>query len=863
VIWRVSQAEPAPPPAGPSTTTAPDAANRTTGDSLLESRAATEPGAIAPRPFRDPDAVAATTAASRPAQDGRLLAVLLEPDDAPAAGAVVDLTPLGTNASSPGCPVKGLVADAEGIVRLPTFKGYAEVHGSLGEKCGRTELFAGSLRRFELQLGPGVPVVVVDAGGAPQEGVPVVTLSRDAWTRVLDHAVTGADGVARLTPPSERDAGRDRTGQALVALGLPLEEPVEALFDRNELPETPLKLVLPATGRIVVRLVAAGGQPFTGAAMVEIQGPDRGLRVNDRGPDLVRVAADAGVATFPHVGLEPRLEVRAIPADPALRSVSGTIGGPRMFGPTPITLECGGLATLVSGRFVRPGGKPIPRADAELRIGRGIVDPSDRKRAARVTTSSDGRFLARFDFDPATLDFDELTIGIEAEKPVATGRGYVERLQEIAVPIPQWVRTGVSDIGDVVVPELMLVASGKVVDQAGKPVGGAKVIAVKRLAAGWFRTEDDLEAGTTADGRFTLKGRAEGSALLLAAERDAWLCVEPTPCDVGARDVTVTMTRAGGIAGSIAAFEAPLRSVWARSPRMEVWLVRAGANVQRTRHHGGGGALDRVAVDVEGGSGEFEHKSVLPGTWTVEFYSSAQGRKAPLLAFDGVVVKAGETTRDPRLQNVDLSKVLKSRGVTVFDENGRPLKDVRVGARAAGSQARFGLFVTESDGKASIMSNDDTLELVATLEGYQSATVAAASGDTTLTLRRTEPKHVTIKLADGVEIPPAPFSIGVELDFVAPLGEKVPPDAVPYDPRNTGERRADFGRDRTVTIDVYDTGVYAIQVWLNEGVLRGRSGIGLVDYDNKPTVVVHDDGGSATVSIDADVLKERMRRKKE
>ena len=99
-----------------------------------------------------------------------------------------------------------------------------------------------------------------------------------------------------------------------------------------------------------------------------------------------------------------------------------------------------------------------------------------------------------------------------------------------------------------------------------------------------------------------------------------------------------------------------------------------------------------------------------------------------------VVVAGGEVNRDPRLQNVELARFLKTRTVTVLDEQQRPLAEASVGARVAGgARGSFATFMTGQDGRADMMMPPGPLEILAVRRGYRSELVTMTKDSVTVT----------------------------------------------------------------------------------------------------------------------------------
>ena len=137
-----------------------------------------------------------------------------------------------------------------------------------------------------------------------------------------------------------------------------------------------------------------------------------------------------------------------------------------------------------------------------------------------------------------------------------------------------------------------------------------------------------------------------------------------------------------------------------------------------------------------------------------------------MFVVDDVVVRPGEVNRDPRLQKIPLAKLFKSRVVTVVDQDGKPLRNAQVGARPAGESGSFTNFTTGSDGKSVVVTPDAAVDLVVALKGYRAETVANVTADTTVKLRKSTRKRVTLRLPENVEIPAPPFYLGTSLNWI-------------------------------------------------------------------------------------------------
>ena len=128
-----------PAPSEPAAADSP--AWRAPSPAIPETNAAASPAtAIQPKPFDEPESTSRPSAPTA----GNTLTVLLVPEMTPASGAIVDFNGFNTDEDiranwaklDPSKTVE-LVADANGVVRLPGFKLGAMVRGRSGGRSGK------------------------------------------------------------------------------------------------------------------------------------------------------------------------------------------------------------------------------------------------------------------------------------------------------------------------------------------------------------------------------------------------------------------------------------------------------------------------------------------------------------------------------------------------------------------------------------------------------------------------------------------------------------------------------------------------------------------------------------------------------
>ncbi len=298
-------------------------------------------------------------------------------------------------------------------------------------------------------------------------------------------------------------------------------------------------------------------------------------------------------------------------------------------------------AATVSGRVLDPGGNPVRGArvvwEAYRTDEETLVDETKGSSPAplgETATDSEGRFRV-------TLDKP----GVEVAIRVLPGA-----LPGALLPGPYDSSDDV-ELDDVELPAAEKI-SGRVTDEAGKPMSGAKV----RLRSGSLFEEEDVvryaEATTGADGTFSI-GNAPGKSGSLVVRGPGY-----------APSSQFSMQRAG----------------------TEKITLRAGGTVSGT-------VLDPAGKPAEGAivlsgslaaktdaSGTYRLVGVPPGTRTIE----AQAKGDLVARSDVVRVKKGE----PAEVSLRLARSASITGSVTDEKTRRPLPGVRVSASSGGFSFR-------------------------------------------------------------------------------------------------------------------------------------------------------------------------------
>ncbi len=375
-------------------------------------------------------------------------------------------------------------------------------------------------------LAPGAPVdgYVVDREGHPIAGAEVHVSEADSGfaTRFLEErssppTVTGADGFFRIEdrrPGETIDLVAGRTGyapDALPGVEVPAEEPV--------------RIVLKAASAVEGRVVGPDGEPLAnvvvfvspadpmsmaalGAASMSqpvpaSSGADGSFRIENVAPgtiDLYAMTVGRQQAQLKNLEVQPGKDLTGLE----------------------IVLAPG---AVVEGRVLSATGKPVAGAEVN------VMSPDN---AFSATSDGDGHYR-----------LEGISPGVHLIE--ATHKGYPPVRRQLAV------RPGDNAL-DLTFEEGSTQISGRVMDQAGAPVAGARV---------YLRKEEwdpsDLTSGVSgADGAFILSGVPDGVYQLFAEKQGFARSREGKLIAVDGSSVggiEIRLTQGGSIVGRILGLE--------------------------------------------------------------------------------------------------------------------------------------------------------------------------------------------------------------------------------------------------------------------------------------------------------------------
>lgn len=736
---------------------------------VAPSRAAAPPprAAAAPSP-RDPDATLEVVAAeartarqeAEPAAGAaralELLVVLAESGEpVPGASLVYAVLPAGerfrehpgwrTSTSDAWLSEHGTQAraDAAGRARLELGEGaLCLVAGSTEGLWGR-EVFeldgepGGEPARLELGPDASIRVATVDEAGAPLAGVPVALRRRTAgWKRDALVERTGEDGRA-LFAHVHGLLGQRRESSWSVAAAVALDAPVEVAFEPQALPTDEVVLVLPRLGSLEVAVEPLPGGPPVGAGYVELMLHDETRSATPSfwfRPDTVRAEVADGRALFTHVGLGLELMAEAW----GERSTQPTLAsgpGPRRQGERAhMTVALGSDHPVLRLRVL--DGEREPLRSTELAARLVTVEDGDRS-SHEESRATDPEGLLWVDVPRLWGREGERALELQLASPAAGAGGRAR------VDLSRDLPNGLVDLGDVVLGRAEVLVTGVVLSPDGSPAAGASIEVSVPHEYGegqvYHEPRDDLGATADAAGRFEVVGELEGDALRLGASVDD-VHSAPVDCRRGAREVRLELREGGRVAGRLLLDE----GVDPRSLHLVVLPADDRAQDWNAR---------RTAQVAPGGA--FEVTQVLPGLHDVRV--DPRGAGEGIVVAEGVAVRSGETTRDPRLDPVDLRGRLVAFELELVPPRAG---DAVVGvAEAVLHQASGG---TEAQAQTlflhgarqSFCLHASSVDLDLRVTGYRSVELRDVRGPTRVELRRGLP--VRLRLVGEGELPEPP-----------------------------------------------------------------------------------------------------------
>lgn len=388
--------------------------------------------------------------------------------------------------------------------------------------------------------------------------------------------------------------------------------------DLDAPPSTPVYLLLPPCGAVRVRIHDSQGtavEPMSTQLALASDFDEKSGGIAWGAAAFDPETFVEGVAHYPFVETGLEIVCEAI--------VGTTAPEVRGFGPTTVgdivelNLDIGDPLIVLSGRLVDDRGtKVVDRAVTASFSGQGSAGSGSGAKPLR--TDGAGRFEYVLSMRSAEGLRGTLTLS-----PIGAGsaEGTIARIE-----LDSKLQPGRNDLGDVIAVAPQRLASGRIVDDRGAPIGKAALQVQSGNGSVWV-TDVGLQLAYDESGAFEVSGATRAPQLRITATRDGHAPTLPIDVPVGSSGIEVVLERGATLVGRCLVDDpALLQRVRVRLRRPEddpkwrqgpgIVTPRSDGTFELTRLHSG-----VVHLDVR----DHETKEVLA---TIEDVRLAPGERA-------------------------------------------------------------------------------------------------------------------------------------------------------------------------------------------------------------------------------------------
>ncbi|MFT6363425.1 MAG: RNA polymerase sigma factor (sigma-70 family) [Planctomycetota bacterium] len=351
-----------------------------------------------------------------------------------------------------------------------------------------------------------IRVLIVDQEGQPLEGVPV---SRGGKYKPKVYAQTGPEGIAVLRhildPFKFNRQGRDFTvGPAVL-----LRDSVHVTVARDHVPSEPVRIVMPPTGELNIRVLDSKGRLNSEAKEVDLfRDPNPGVARNVLELtamaktirwDGISIAVKGGVAHVPFVGLGLNIVAEARQAEPTESTFGFGLGPQGVDEREELDLRPLDVAPVLTGIALHPDGRVMKN-----RLLKGRISLISRAKAEaalfEVQTDEYGSFsiVVEKNLSKQWAAMEWRKVEIEAPLASPFDRSF------FSTALPDSIHAGDNYIGEAYMQDDVPFVLGHAVDSDGKPVEIS-------YADVWIRSDVDGSLSRILyDARLTITGDAFG-----------------------------------------------------------------------------------------------------------------------------------------------------------------------------------------------------------------------------------------------------------------------------------------------------------------------------------------------------------------
>lgn len=618
-------------------------------------------------------------------------------------------------------------ADERGVASLPRTMQQGIVWAESLGGSGESDMLGGTSKPVTIEIAApcSLRVVVVDAEGRPLPDVEVAV-------GFLTERTAAPDGLAlfrHLELTHGLTTRRGSTRIAHVELRVANADPPTTEADLPDAAADSIRLVAPLGGRVALRLVDRDGHPAARSAQAELAPDDPGRR-GDWSFEFTFDENGEALLQCVETGHRFKLTAKPIECDKTVLDFPGPIATDET---TMVDVPIGTPHVVLAGRFVDGSGNQATAISAFGRVAMTGTDGSATVRTAPVRLDDQAAF--RLDWTEAHGDDDDSPSSI---------RWHVESrepLESKPLPFPRLPASGDVDLGTIVVETPPMLASGRVVNDAGDPAPRAVVL--ERYARDGVISRDGPRAVCDESGRFELRGIDRKDDLCIAAITADGEQSEPIPLAGVDHELRIVVARFGAVRGR-------LRPASDSALPLLLTLSDPSSGEKKT-----------LGVRDAAPDGSFTIEDVPPGRYSFEVSVESEiATGETLLTIPDVVVNPASITDDPRLLDLDPLKGARIVEVTALKSDGSPAKGVE-GILVDEGGFESGVMFATVDNVIRIPTKQERVSVAVRASGCRPGVVSDVTENATITLSPMLVVHVVI--------PPLPESVKpgtvAEVDF--------------------------------------------------------------------------------------------------
>jgi len=492
--------------------------------------------------------------------------------------------------------------------------------------------------------------------------------------------------------------------------------------------EITVKITLPATGKVVVRLMGPTGQPFTSSwSYVNLQRKGQQQTFKQEKFD------ERGIATFKQVPLGETWDV--IVRSASLQKQKQVAGPGRPGETVQVQFQVSDEVPILVGRVLDADGKPLAKRRLWIRYGGG---------GSSAMTDSKGGFQRVMGTHFVDRPVKQLELLLQDRNGRNTG-------ESARPPHPASFPAGITDLGDVVLKKASLVLSGVLKgyrpDRRGPPpsltVERHRISTRRGVQREYWRSDQSVHLMLSDAGSFEFRGTPEPGRLRVKVSATGYLPLEPIEFAIGTKGLEVPLIQGGSVTATVKVDRGTAPAT------LQARLVPTSGQPD---HERGWDDPLRGESDYRGGRGTgelgYRWKGLRPGVYRLEI--GPKGMKEPPIMVANVQVTAGRETRDPRLKGLDLRGKLRQVTLTIQTPDGKPLKwlgQSTVLIRPPGKLTDLEGQSIDRQGQVKLVLGTEPLRVLVIVQGYAVKDVDGILTDTTI--RLDPPLQIEVRLRGG------------------------------------------------------------------------------------------------------------------